>query len=132
MVKIILMRHAESSFNYAIEALENKYQSDDPELKKQLMALKVSQDPDILNAKLTPKGISQCKKSSQGLAEKFPNIKRVLLSPLRRPCQTFETTFEDYPRFKSGQLKISFCDTLREVIYSSCDIAMLTEHERKD
>lgn len=92
-----------------------------------------SKDTNIINAKLTEKGISQCKKASESVEKRFPNIKRVLLSPLRRPVMTFENTFENYSRFKSGDLKISFLDTLRESLAGfTQDITIMTEKEKAD
>ena len=48
-----------------------------------------------INAPLTDFGINQCKIKAKELVEKFPNIKKIILSPMRRVIQTFEYLFEN-------------------------------------
>ena len=45
---------------------------------------------ELINAPISLLGIDQCKNESKNLIKKFPNIKKILLSPMRRVIQTFE------------------------------------------
>lgn len=63
-VKVIFLRHAESTFNVSLDKIyapyfEKKY--DKTELHRLLKQLQSGNDPDHLNAKLTKKGEQQCK-----------------------------------------------------------------------
>ena len=134
MVKIILMRHAESQFNVRHHKLREdlgcgKISQD--EFNQKFLELKRLYDVDIINANLTEKGHDQCKNTQEEIYNRFPDIKRVILSPLRRVIQTFETTFELYPKFVSSKLKISFVEHLRECLYSNCDVVCWTDNERQ-
>ena len=125
--KIILMRHARSTWNDAQDKIY-QYQKTDPELfQKDHRELTVSPDPDILNAKLNPKGLQQCEEAKGSIGDQYPNIKRVLVSPFRRAIQTFELCWENHPNFKN--FKVSFIPEMREAFNSACDMACLTSSE---
>jgi broad specificity phosphatase PhoE len=134
MTKILLMRHAQSTFNEAFEQLRSKYQQKlltKPEYLIQVKLLMGSNDPDLLNSKLTPAGISQCQNLTLTIAKEFPKIKRVLLSPFRRVIQTFEESFASHPNFISKNIKVSFIPELREAITTCSDICCWTPNEKE-
>lgn len=135
MVKVILMRHAQSVFNVPHDKLHDQFEAGEItklQLDERLQALQRTYDVGLVNARITDKGHEQCLDAREEVYKRYPNIKRVILSPLRRVIQTFESTFAEYPQFKSKTLKISFVEELRECLYSSGDVACWTEDEKSD
>ena len=127
------MRHAQSTFNDKFDKLRATYKQKlitKPEYITQIKLLMKSNNPDLLNSKLTPTGISQAKISGTKFSTNFPNIKRVVLSPFRRVIQTFEESFAAHPNFISGNIKVSFMPELRESITSCSDVCSWTPNEK--
>jgi len=129
--KIILMRHARSEWNEALEQLYSKEAkgalTKDERHDKHKDLTKTTLPP-IINSELHEIGIKQCLEAQSEVDIKFPNVKRIILSPLRRVIQTFELSFENHHNFNN--LKISFVQELREQCNSACDIACITEEEK--
>jgi hypothetical protein len=90
-----------------------------------------SNDPDLLNSKLTPAGISQCQNFTLTIGKEFPKIKRVVLSPFRRVIQTFEESFASHPNFISKNIKVSFMPELREAITNCSDVCCWSPNEKE-
>ena len=135
MVLVGILRHAQSEFNHQFEELIYAYKRkeyDKKALIKKVMDLGKSTDPDLLNSKLTELGKKQCKSTAEIVKEFYPNVKMVLMSPYRRVIQTFEETFEEYPAFVDGSLKIEFFPEMREGIYCCADLASWTPNEFVD
>ena len=141
MVKILLMRHAQSMFNLRMTLIKNKYdikgtilaQKDkfDTFPKEFWSELKVffrSEDPEVVNAILTEEGVNQCNKTaSTTLKDKYTGIKHALVSPFRRTIQTFEHTFHGYANEKN--LNIELNELLRETSCAPCDVCCWTDEE---
>lgn len=131
MVKIFLMRHGESISNELKGKIQNACsdrkistgQEDD-----KLEEIKCSDDPNILNSKLSQTGIKQCIKARKKL-KRWKNIKHVVISPLRRVFETLEYLFEEYPSFINKDLKIHIMPDLREMLCSASDLACWTDNE---
>ena len=105
-VSIVLMRHAESTFNVELNTIFDKYQNkktiDHKEFVKLHKNLTSSKNSKIINARLSENGVKQCKKAYK-ILDQLPNIKRIILSPYRRVIQTFEETFESHPKITNNQ-----------------------------
>ena len=133
LTKIVLMRHAETTWNKALNNIfvekDNKEIDEETFIKKHKELTK-SQDPDVLNAALNPKGHEQCELASKKIPEDHANVKRVLISPMRRTIQTFEESFKNHPNFLNKTMKISFIPEMREKTNSACDIACWTQNEK--
>lgn len=145
MVKIILIRHAQSVSNTVYEGIRDElvpevkgqfhtkdlYQNCDEETKAKIIArIKESKlNTDIANSWLTPKGISQCVELREELYKRFPNIKKVMISPMRRAILTFENLFEEYPSFKKGTLPITLIEEMREILGSASSMGCWTEDQ---
>jgi broad specificity phosphatase PhoE len=130
MVKIYLMRHAESLYNEEAQQIKNSCSDRlitmDGEEKK-LQNLRMSTAKDILNARLSERGITQVQKlMAEGTYKK---IKYVVLSPLRRCLETFEYLFEDRISKNPDAVKVFIVPELREVISNSGDIAFWLKNE---
>lgn len=142
--KILLMRHAESFYNqYVSDAIFHHTKTrthaidyTNKILMQSLALIDSSTNPDILNTKLTPKGISECQALSQSIHSKYPKIKKILLSPMRRAIQTFEHTFFSPESLQNQSIEsvaknisIEFLPEIRESVGSSCDLACWPEDE---
>lgn len=102
MVKILLIRHAESEFNKLCN--DFKAQNNANPGPDQNWSL----DPKVIDADLTPLGISQCEDASAPIREQFPSIKYIFCSPLRRTIKTMHHCFTGYPGFpKSINIQVS-------------------------
>ncbi len=92
MVKILLMRHAESHYN-ALQSKWAKDHNEDPHFEH--IPNRWIVNDQIIDAVLSPLGVDQAKKSTEVL-NKYPNIKTVWVSPLRRAFDTMKFAFQDY------------------------------------
>lgn len=135
MVKIYQMRHAESMANESIQKIKNlcsdrviTAEKED----KQIEDLKMSMEPEILNSKLSERGVKQAKKAYKNNKSKLGNIRHVVVSPLRRTIQTFENTFEEMASFKDSTIKVHIVEDLREALLSSSELAFWGKHEQED
>jgi broad specificity phosphatase PhoE len=130
MVKFYLMRHAESLYNEEAHRIKNSCSDRVITMEaeeKKLQNLRMSTAPDILNARLSERGITQSQKlMSKGT---YKNIKYVVLSPLRRCLETFEYLFEDRISKNPNAVKVFIVPELREVISNSGDIALWLKNE---
>ena len=134
MVKILLMRHAQSEFNIKMNTMIESFKTDEllhltiPEqesLKKEIRFT-----PGGYNASITSNGRLQCQTAGATLSL-HPKIKRVFLSPLNRTIQTFEESMQNHPNFLSNNIKITFLPELRECTWSNCDLANIDENTIK-
>lgn len=113
------MRHAESEFNKMQQEWAEKHSLPKSHLCRELRFLN---DPHVVDALLTSSGIDQCREASREIAEKYPNIKYVLLSPMRR---TVATAVESLRDVHNG-LEWKIVPWLREILNSNCDIGYHT------
>ena len=130
--KILLMRHARSTYNYQWDQqyeLHENNKIDQETFRLRHKELTSSADPDLINAKVDQEGLRQCEEAAKVIPEKFPNIKRVLISPLRRTIKTFEESFKNHPNFQNKKMTVSFIEEMRENINDTCDIACWTKNE---
>ena len=97
--KFLIIRHAQSEFNLALE---------DPS---------VYYDKNFIDCKITKNGESQISAKKETISDY--SISLVLVSPLRRALQTAKGLFGDHPN-KPYFLVVPF---LRERIDSSCDLS---------
>jgi broad specificity phosphatase PhoE len=95
MVKIILLRHGESEWNlkFLKWRAENGCTSDTFVMPPHRFNFTID-DMSECDSMLTPNGQFQALSAN---LSKFPDIKQVLCSPLRRTIQAFELTFQKYP-----------------------------------
>ena len=128
------MRHAESIFNERKEKLQEYVDKGDgkdlsgPERHELFKKLNYDYDLDIINGRLTEKGIGQCKDSFDKL-KRYPNIKRVLISPMLRTIQTFENSMEEYVNF--DELEVTMLEDLRENHYTANDLGYYSDEMKK-
>ena len=123
-----------SEFNFRLFKLREQLKDGEMgqvEFDQKVLSLIRSYDVNIVNARLTDEGNEQCIIAQKEIYKRYPQIKRVILSPFRRVIQTFETTFEKYPNFVSKDLKVSFMDLLRERLCSNADVACWTQQEKE-
>ena len=131
--KIVLMRHANSHWNTELNLLNKLYEKkkiDTETFWTDHKILTSSTNPDILNAAQNEKGFNQCEDASKKIPTEFPNLKRILISPMRRTIQTFEESFKNHPNILNKTMKISFIPEMRECTNSACDIACWTQNEK--
>ena len=114
--KTILIRHANSTFNYRWHAVEKEIEEGQATSEKFLEIIK---DTVLLDCPLSDLGIIQCQEA-QPLANSLIGIKTVLISPLRRALQTAYLVFKDHPNFQS--IKFIVHPMLRENMHTVCDI----------
>src|SRR3990167_3201157 len=129
-VKILLMRHAESMFN--------KMQSETSQLQGVNRHNIISENRWIINDQLvdsllSPEGVVECQDAQKVIPSKFPAVKYVIASPVRRALLTALLSFKDYPT----NLEYSIEPWAREILNSQCDIAcyspkMLKEYPHID
>ena len=100
--KIFVIRHAQSMYN----AAKND---------KNLLKIRDS-DKSFIDACLSEKGEIQCKENKMHL----PNLKLIIVSPLRRALQTAYLLFKDHPNFKD--IEVIMDPNIRESFGCACDI----------
>jgi len=137
MTKILLLRHAQSIWNSREhEKVSSKYGSILPltgnlqiesAFKEYFLSVINPPDPDILNSKLSPHGISQCKNAAPLMHTKYPKVKRALISPMKRCIQTFEEIFEQHPNFSN--IKVTIFPGIKETLNTPCDVAFWDDGE---
>jgi broad specificity phosphatase PhoE len=134
MVKIILVRHAESIFNSRVEQIKEKWFCKDhipkSEYESLLKQAYTETSPDLINTKLTEKGHTQSHSIAETLQARYPNLKIVLVSPMRRTMQTLEQSLKTHSKFDS--LKIQFLENLREALMVNCDMGIWQPHMKSD
>lgn len=110
--KIYVIRHAQSLYNSA---------KNDKKLSK-------IRDSDIrfIDACLSEKGEIQCKENKMHL----PNLKQILVSPLRRTLQTAYLLFKDHPDFKD--IEVIIYPNIRESFGCACDVPFPVEQVLND
>jgi broad specificity phosphatase PhoE len=93
-VKILLMRHAESTYNVMQSdwKKENGLPVDHPENEER----RFIKTPELVDAILTDLGIEQSK-NAQEVINKYPGIEYVYSSPMRRAVFTAKICMETYP-----------------------------------
>lgn len=131
------MRHAESQANQHVESLRKSLKDPEnpmtePEYDSQMRSYKSCLNPKMINACLSETGITGAKSVQKNLEKYHKNIKRIILSPMRRVIQTFEYAFSEYPQFKQNTLKISFIPELRECLTSTACVGTWTEDQFED
>jgi len=89
----------------------------------------MSLDPKIINTQITNTATKNLHHQQNLYAEKYPKIKYVILSPVRRVIETFEAAFGGHPNFKN--MKVYLMDELRESIGSTSSIAPWSPEEIK-
>ena len=135
MVKVLLMRHAESKFNERFRPLmdflnftgEGKSLSDEEQRRRRL-EIRASSEPELVNAALNDIGKKQCH-AAQVKLNTHKNIKHVLVSPMTRAIQTFEESMLTHPNLLENKIKVDLLPDLRERGHSNCDIAYLEQDE---
>ena len=134
MVKIILMRHAESVFNSRVEQIQDKWFCKDhipkSEYESLLKQAYTDTSPDLINTKLTEKGHTQSHSIAATLQARYPALKAALVSPMRRTMQTMEQSLKTHPRFST--LKIQFLENLREALMVNCDMGIWQPQMKSD
>ena len=105
--RVFIIRHAQSTYNHAYHNLLT-YRAN-PE-----------KDFNLIDAPLSEDGILQCNNSVDAI-RLTPNVKYVIMSPLRRCLQTAYLLYKDHPNFNEIQFVIE--PDIREHLHSPCDIA---------
>lgn len=124
--KIILMRHAESHFNYEINKIEKLHTSMiDSEYKKRKADIRFSSK--FLDCEITENGKTQCQTASKQLEE--VDIKYVIVSPMRRALQTCENTLSANSSSKPEVIVYPF---IFEKMEDSCDIMKDLRNKMKE
>lgn len=111
-VRILVLRHAESRANEASKSLQQLHGKSDI-LKKAKFST-----PELVDALLSEVGEAQCREAAKKLGSKFPHLKYVLLSPMRRAVQTAMLVTEGYP----NKLEFHALPHLREVLSNQADV----------
>jgi hypothetical protein len=115
--KYIIIRHANSSFNYMMSNLpEHGVQIDGEIHPKEIESVT---DIDHLDAKLSEVGVMQALDHAE-IADLIPSFTTVLVSPLRRALETAYLLFKNTSYFDS--LNFVVVPLLRENLHTVCDI----------
>ena len=125
MVKIFLIRHAQST--------SNKFKADtfkqfglDPINTNLCLAYKLVKSKELIDAPLSEKGIKECLKANEQHVETLKDIKHVLCSPLRRCLQTARGVLKTEDLALKG-VKLSVWGELREILCCQGDFPMNVE-----
>mmetsp|Transcript_39405 Transcript_39405/g.38955 ORF Transcript_39405/g.38955 Transcript_39405/m.38955 type:complete len:239 (+) Transcript_39405:20-736(+) len=110
--QVILLRHAQTVFNKASQALEDIPSSTEEDEK----ILKTSKE--LRDSTLSPDGISQCEKAQP--AANLLNIHTIFVSPYRRALQTVHNIFKDHPAINDIRVVVLPC--LREFLNCTHDV----------
>src|SRR3990167_10284738 len=129
-VKILLMRHAESVYN--------RFQSDfakehGTHPKFEMFENRWVINEQIIDALLSPTGVTQCLDAGKQIPEKHPSVKYVISSPMRRALLTGLHSFKEYPT----PIEYTIEPWAREILLSQCDIGyhaidLLKQHPEID
>ena len=117
--KYVIIRHANSSFNYMMSNLHEQgvqFQIDGEIHPKEIEAVT---DLDHLDAKLSEVGVLQALDHAE-IADLMPGFTTVLVSPLRRALETAYLLFKNTSYFNS--LNFVVVPLLRENLHTVCDI----------
>ncbi|CAI2376181.1 unnamed protein product [Moneuplotes crassus] len=109
--QVLLLRHANSKYNFAYETMTSKGYTEEDEKK-----LRVKKD--LRDSPLSDLGIQQCIKA-QPLANKL-KVDHVFVSPLKRALETAYYVFMNHPNFDNIQFILM--PILKEAIDTTCDI----------
>jgi len=126
MVKILLLRHGESRWNSKFMKWQQEQGIGPGQfvMPSHKFAFEVN-DISECDSQLTEDGKTQCYEKAVDL-DHYPNIKKVLCSPLRRTIQTFELMFKNYPTTFTKE-EISIIPCICEQILSSGEFAIQTD-----
>ena len=127
MVKVLLMRHAESIYNKVQSDYNTFHNITDP--KFEYLPNRYIVNNQIIDSDLSELGAFQSKAVQSTLNSKYPNIKYVWVSPLRRAFNTYKIAFENYI---NPDHRVIVNPYIREVIWSNSDCAMYTEELQKE
>ena len=93
----------------------------DPEWKK---GKKPSANPvtdlEFVDSPLSKLGEKQCRVASKLAGKLIPNLRILLVSPLKRTLQTAYLIFKNHPNFQN--IKVILVPDLRDKLHSPCDI----------
>ena len=109
--KVLLLRHANSEFNYEMSELMKTDPSED-ELRQ------IRTKKELRDAPLSQLGIKQWEKA-QSVANSL-KVEVVVVSPLRRAIETAYYVFKTHPNFEN--IKFILLPKLREALDTTCDI----------
>ena len=133
MVKVLLMRHAESKFNEEWRPLMRYFNFSgegkalpDHEKSRLSLEIRASSRPELINAALNDIGRKQCH-AAQAKLNSYKDIKHVFVSPMLRTLQTFEESMETHPNIKANKIKVDLLPDLRERCHSNCDLSYLEQ-----
>lgn len=108
--QILLLRHGNSTFNYAESQLRANGFSEEAYRK-------LRQQKDLRDAHLSALGLQQWEKA-QSIANQL-NVHTVMVSPLRRALETAYHTFKNHPNFEN--IKFVLVPNLREGLDTTWD-----------
>ena len=110
----VLVRHGLSVFNYRALVAKTEFGEDSEQFKA------VELDPHGEDPELHPVGILQCE-AAQPVVNSI-NFKVVFTSPMQRAIMTVIHMFKNHPN--KANIKFVVLPIIREVLHTSCDIAM--------
>lgn len=119
MVKIHLIRHAESEYNALASRIGHELNID-PEMYHLFTYSKVIKDQNIVDAPITAFGIDQCRTLRLNHKDTLDKVKVVLISPMLRTLQTMRHVFDSINT--SNNHKFIVHPGIRERWESQCDI----------
>lgn len=119
MVKIHLIRHAESAYN-ALTIKVGQELGLDPEDYHLFLYTKVLKDQNIVDAPITDLGVDQCRTLRVSARETLDKVKVVLVSPMLRTLQTMRYVFDSTNTSENHRFLVH--PGLRERWESQCDI----------
>ena len=104
--RVMILRHGQSQFNAAMKNLGE--------------ILKAEKNMSLIDAPISEEGHKQCLKASKEALTLLPNVKIVVVSPLRRALETAYHTFKAHPNI--GNIRFILNPDVRESMNSICDI----------
>ena len=125
MVRILLIRHAESVSNLQKAKIFESFGLD-PKDTKLCLAYKLVKDPGLIDAQLSETGHKQCKESRAHNAQLLDQVKHVMSSPLRRCLQTARGVIGT-EQLKENGGKIMARGELREILCCNGDFPLFTD-----
>ena len=113
---VYLIRHANSAWNYAYNLVQDRLVSGEVTEKEAAIRQKeVYFDPSYTDCNLSELGVSQCEAFTA-----VPNVKTVLVSPMRRCLETAYRLFKGRDDF--SEIQFIVCPQLIEQMTCSCDV----------
>ena len=129
MVKIKLIRHAESEFNALVTETANQI-GISREQSKLFTYIKYRKTPDITDPPITDKGVQQCLERRKESETDLNTVKCIIATPMTRVLQTMRHVFNT--KEDKGKYEILVHPLLRERWESQCDIPSNTLENRKE